>query len=141
LKFPGITKPLQQTTVEVLDNQDEGWDEKSGTPTRFFIDMGSRCLTFDRELPTSGTVQLTVLRLPLVRLTASNLTAELETQELDDELIHGALKYLYLMPDIEGYDAALAAKWESRFEADIAEILMNRGVMGPSEMVTTTEFF
>jgi hypothetical protein len=141
LKFPGVALPLPQKTTPLLDAQDPRWDEASGTPTCFVRDQGKNVLTFDRSLTVNGTVQMIVTRLPLVRLTYQDLNSDMETTGLDDELIHGALKYLYLRPDIEGYDAKLSAYWRDQFEADIATILLDRAAGGPSETVSQPEFF
>jgi hypothetical protein len=143
MKFPGVTTPLIRKTTEWLDQNDPGWDEAIGTPSHFVADTDNFTVTFNRQPVTGGTVQMNVKRLPLVRLTSSSadLAKSLEVKQLDDELIHGALKYLYLRPDIEGYDAALSKKWENQFETDISVIIQNQAAMNPKEYVCKPERF
>lgn len=141
LKFPGVTQPLIRTTTTKLDEQDPGWDELKGTPTHFVADMESFSVTFNRQPLAGGTAVLHVKRLPLVRLTTKTPNSSFEIKQLDDELIHGALKYLYLRPDIEGYDAALARKWEVKFEEDIDTITQNKAAMNPQEYICRPERF
>lgn len=141
LKFPGITSPLVQTTTEWLDQHDSGWDEAIGTPSRFVVDADACTITFDRQPVAAGTVKLGVKRLPLIPINQKPTSESPELKQLDDELIHGALKYLYIKPDHELYDAGLSAKWEKQFERDIAQIVQNKAAMNPQTWVGRPERF
>lgn len=142
LKFPGVTKPLIQTTTDWLDTNDPGWDEYQGTPTHFVVDSDDFHLTFNREPTAGGTVQMTVKRLPLTTILEKDpQSGAPEVRQLDDELIHGAMKYLYIKPDLEGYDPALSAKWANQFEMDINRITQDRAAMNPQQYVCRSERF
>lgn len=141
LKFPGITRPLVQTTTEYLDQHDPGWDEAIGTPSRFVVDADACTITFDRQPIAGGTVKLGVKRLPMVPISQKSTSDSPELKQLDDELIHGALKYLYIKPDHELYDAGLSTKWERQFERDITQIVQNKAAMNPQTWVGRPERF
>lgn len=141
LKFPGVTKPLIQKTIAWLDQYDPGWDEKTGTPSHYVVDADDFSITFNRQPLSGGTVAMTVKRYPLVSIIEKTEKLSPEVKQLDDELIHGALKYLYLKPDLEGYDPALSAKWAAQFESDIEDTKLNRAAMNPQEIVCRPERF
>ncbi len=141
LKFPGVTKPLERKTTAWLDQHDPGWDEATGTPSFFTVDSGDFVIAFNRQPITGGTVTMTVKRLPLMPLSEKETSVSPEVKQLDDELIHGALKYLYIKPDLEGYDPNLSAKWAKQFDADIDQITLNRAAMNPQEYVCRPERF
>ena len=141
LKFPGVTKPLELKTTAWLDRQDPGWDEAEGTPSFFTVDSGDFVISFNRKPITGGTVSMTVKRFPLQTLLEKSTNNSPEVKQMDDELIHGALKYLYIKPDLEGYDPNLSAKWGKQFDADIEQIALNRAAMNPQEYVCRPERF
>jgi len=141
LKFPGVTRPLDQTTIDKLDERDPGWDESGGTPTHYIVDSDDFTVTFNRQPTSGGAVSMTVKRLPKVPIVEKITSESPELKQLDDELIHGAMKYLYIKPDLEGYDPNLSAKWAKQFEADIDLINQNRAAMNPRECVCKPERF
>lgn len=141
LKFPGVTSPLVQTTTELLDQYDSGWDEAIGVPVRFVVDADACTITFDRQPVTGGTVKMGVKRLPLVPIRDKSTSESPELKQLDDELIHGALKYLYIKPDSELYDAGLSAKWDKQFERDISRIVQDKAAMNPQAWACRSERF
>lgn len=141
LKFPGVTTPLTQKNITWLDANDPGWDEKSGTPTHFAVDGDSCAITFNRQPLAGGVVLMTVKRLPLVPINEKDATQSPEVKNLDDELIHGALKYLFSKPDLEGYDPNLADKWDRQFERDIKQITQDQAALNPQELVCKPERF
>lgn len=141
MKFPGVTTPLIQKTTAWLDQHDPGWDEKTGTPSHFVVDANDFSITFNRQPLSGGTVAMTVKRYPLVSIIEKSEKLSPELKQLDDELIHGALKYLYLKPDLEGYDPSLSAKWATQFESDIKSIVQGRAAMNPQEYVCRPERF
>lgn len=141
LKYPGITKPLTQTTTAQLDQFDSGWDEATGTPTKYVVDTDDFTITFDRQPTTAGTVNMQVKRLPLIPLLSRALTDSPELKQLDYEMIHGALKYLYIRPDAETFNIDLSKKWDNQFETDIQHIIQNRAAMNPQTWVCRPERF
>jgi len=48
LKYPGVTKPLAQKTIQYFDEKDPGWDEMSGVPTMFALNLKNFTVTFNR---------------------------------------------------------------------------------------------
>ncbi len=140
-KFPGITKPLERKTTAWLDQHDPGWDEAVGDPSFFTVDSGDYIIMLNRQPVTGGTAAMTVKRLPLTPLIEKATNDSPEVKQLDDEIIHGALKYLYIKPDLEGYDPNLSAKWGKQFDADIEQIVLNRAAMNPQEYVCRPERF
>ena len=140
-KYPGITKPLERKTTAWLDQHDPGWDEAVGDPSYFTVDSGDFIVMLNRQPVTGGTVAMTVKRLPLLPLIEKATNDSPEVKQLDDEIIHGALKYLYIKPDLEGYDPNLSAKWGKQFDADIDQITLNRAAMNPQEYVCRPERF
>lgn len=141
LKFPGVTQPLVQKTSAWLDQHDPGWDEKTGTPSHYVVDADDFSITFNRQPLSGGAVAMTVKRYPLVPIIEKTVKLFPEVKQLDDELIHGALKYLFLKPELEGYDSALSTKWAAQFESDIENIIQNRAAMNPQEIVCRPERF
>jgi hypothetical protein len=141
LKFPGVTKPLERKTTAWLDQNDSGWDEAKGTPSFFTVDSGDYIICFNRQPISGGTATMTVKRLPLVSLIEKSQNDSPEIKQLDDEIIHGALKYLFIKPELEGYDPDLSAKWALQFEADIKQITQNRAAMNPQVNICRPERF
>ena len=141
MKFPGVTKPLMQKTTAWLDQHDQGWDEAEGVPSCYTVDSGDYIVSFNRKPVSAGTVTMMVKRFPLLPLISKQTSESPEVKQLDDELIHGALKYLFNKPDLEGYDPALSGKWGQQFEADIEQVEQNRAAMNPQEYVCCPERF
>ncbi len=141
LKFPGVTTPIRQTTSAWLDQSDPGWDEMEGTPTRYVIDTDCYTITFNRQPISGGIAQMMVKRLPLTPINEKAQNDVPEIRQLDDELIHGGLKYLYLQPNTEGYDSTLSDRWGKEFEADIKRITQDRAAMNPQCTVCRPERF
>jgi hypothetical protein len=150
LKYPGVHQPLEQTTFEKLDGIDPGWDEIDGTlgvpsargvPSLYVVDFNTGLLTFNRQPIADGVVRLQVKRLPLADLSATDMTTSPEIKQLDDELIHGALKFAYLKDDSRTFDPTRAKVWGDTFESDIRQITQNRAAFNPREYTTVPERF
>lgn len=141
LKFPGVTQPLAQKTLAWLDQYDPGWDEKNGTPSHYVVDADDFSITFNRQPVSGGTVAMAVKRYPLIPIIEKTEKLSPEVKQLDDEIIHGALKYLFLKPDLEGYDAALSTKWAAQFESDIEDIIQTRAAINPQQYICRPERF
>ena len=139
LKYPGVTKPLPITTMDVLDQKDPGWDERTGTPSAFILDADNFTITFNRQPVVSGVVSLWVKRLPLNDLSVSNLNAYPEIKQYEDELIHGALKYAYLKDDNRTFDPVRAGIWGKQFNEDISLIIRDKAARTPQEWVCSSE--
>jgi len=138
LFYPGVTNPLTQKSRLFLDQFDPGWVGKSGTPTLFCTDYETGKVTFNRVPEADGTAKMNVCRLPLKRLSAasSGLTESPEIQEWDDQLIHGALKWAYILDDNHVQDKAAAKRWLDVFEIDISLLTINKAALSPQAWVT-----
>jgi hypothetical protein len=140
LKFPGVTKPLKLTSQGELDAFDSGWDEMTGTPELFFVSPAEGTITFNRRPMSGGTVTMTVRRLPLQNFTVGGLTSsspeKLELFGFDDEVCHGALKYLYLRDDKKTFDPTRANVWSNQFEEDIRQIIRKMAAISPEVFVS-----
>lgn len=142
LKWPNVSKPLTQTTTTYLDQFDEGWEDFTGTPTHFVVDSDAFTIIFNRRPIAAATVNMTVKRLPLTPLNEKDATEESpELKQLDDEMIHGALKYLFIKVDVESFNVDLAKKWDNQFETDITFLRQNRAAMNPYVPICKPERF
>jgi hypothetical protein len=141
LKYPGVTKPLLQKTIQHFDDKDPGWDEMSGVPTMYAVDFESFTVTFNRQPVAVGTVKMGVKRLPLNDLSEVNMAAFPEIRQYEDELIHGALKWAYLKDDSRTFDPVRAGVWKKTFDDDIARITQDKAAMNPQEHICRAERF
>ncbi len=141
LRFPGVARPLEQMTMERMDQMYPYWESEKGTPDAFMVDLDNFTITFNRQPTAGGVVSLAVKRLPLADITENSLTASPEIRQMDDEMIHGALKYAYLKDDLETFDPVRSGVWSKVFESDIAQIVRNRAAFNPADTVCRAERF
>lgn len=141
LKYPGVTKPLDSTSIEKLDEENPSWEDGVGLPGRYVLDPRSSTITFDNKPTENATVSMSVRRLPLLTLISKATSLSPEIKELDDEMIHGALKFLYLKPDAETFNVDLSKKWDNQFETDIRQIIQNQATMSPKTWISKPERF
>ena len=141
LRFPGVVKPLTSATVEQLDAEEPGWDDRKGTPSRYTVDFETGLLTFNRQPLSGGVVSMSVKRLPLLNFSDTKLDASPEIKQRDDELIHGALKYAYLKDDKLTYDPSRASAWAAIFEKDKTQIRQDQAAYNPQILVMRPERF
>lgn len=141
LKYPGVTIPLTRVTTDWLDRNNPEWESRTGLPSFYVLDTDSLTITFDSKPLVAGTVNMTVKRLPLLPLLDREMSDFPELQQLDDELIHGALKYLYMKADAETFDTDMVKRWEDQFETDIAKIVQNRAAFNPQITICRPERF
>ena len=113
--------------------ENRSWIGKRGRPERYMTDFQLGALTFDKEPEWGGTVQIGVIRLPLID--PKQPTDEFEIREYDLALIHGALKYLYSKgykrEDTETHDPIKESRWRNEFEADIKQIIQDQAALQP----------
>lgn len=161
--FPNFTQTglylLGRTTTEYLNSEHhhhrggfsydydtescETWIGRTGHVHRYMTDFQSQSLTFDRVPEYEGTVQVGVIRLPLVDMNLLDPDSAPEIQERDLALIHGALKGLYskgyAIEDQESFNPIKESRWRKEFEADIAMITQDLAAMQPKETVCRPE--
>ncbi len=138
LFYPGIRLPLAQKSRAYLDQFDPGWLGKSGTPTMFCTDYETGKITFNRVPEADGTATLNICRLPLARLSATSagLQASPELQEMDDQLIHGGLKWSYILDDNHVQDKKAASHWNGVFETSMSLLTVGKAHLSPQAWVT-----
>lgn len=141
LKYPGVTKPLAQKTIQYFDEIDPGWDEMAGVPTMFAVDLKNHAVTFNRQPVAVGIVRMGVNHLPINDLSESNMNAYPSIRQYEDELIHGALQFCYLKDDSRTFDPVRSGVWEKRFNKDIDRIIQDQAALNPREWVTRPERF
>ncbi len=141
LKLSGVAQPLLRTTVEILDRDCPGWEDTTGVPEFYILEAGANSIIFDKTPAAGYTASLTVKRLPLFTLQEKETSASPELQQLDDELIHGALKYLYLKPDAETFNIDMSKKWDNQFETDVKAIVQNKAALSPQSIYCRPERF
>ena len=130
---------LMRTNADFLNDHDDrrfenrSWIGRRGRPERYMTDFQLGALTFDKEPEWGGTVQIGVIRLPLID--PKQPTDEFEIREYDLALIHGALKYLYSKgykrEDTETHDPIKESRWRNEFEADIKQIIQDQAALQP----------
>jgi hypothetical protein len=122
---------------------ERGWIGRIGRVERFMTDFQYKSLTFDHVPLWGGTVQIGVIRLPLVNLTAKEPENEPEIKEYNLALIHGALKYAYSKgfkrEDSETHDPIKESRWKNQFEEDIRQIQRDKAVMSPDDITCRPE--
>lgn len=139
LLFPGSTKPLSRTTRGVLDQLDQGWYVREGTPTHYVVDISSKQITFNRQPTSGGTVTLGVKRRPLTPFTEANIDSDEPEFDYDDELCHAALVKLYLKDDKKTFDPARSRHWAAEHENDIRTIIREQAALSPNIYVMRPE--
>lgn len=116
-RLDGQVQSLNIASVEQMDLDSPGWESQAyGLPTCLVTERTGQSLTA-RLWPipvTSGTLLLTVNRLPLTNLTTDASSPEIPTQ-YHMRLIDWMVRQALLKPDAETFDADGAARAEKRF--------------------------
>lgn len=124
LTFQG--RPLEETSVEALDEGSPGWETRQGQPRGFIFEQTSGVQAARvRLVPTpnqAGTIALTVYRGTLKPLNSGQDTAKPEIHER----YHARLKdwiycCAYLKQDVETLDKSRAAEFEAQFTQSFGE--------------------
>jgi hypothetical protein len=141
LKYPGVTVPLAQTTVNILDRADSGWEAKEGTPTLFVVNR-NKTITFNRQPIADGTVTMTVKRKPLEKFSAADADTEMIGPEFDydDALLHGAAMKLYLKDDKKTFDPTRSRMWGQEYRDDIDKIIRDQAALSPQIHIMRPEW-
>lgn len=98
----GSTRPLVQTTKRVLDLTYALWASASGDERSFFIGDTNK-LTIYKKPDGSGTLRLTISRLPLVAMSADGDSPEIDAQ-YHDGMIDWVLYRAYSKQDSKTLD-------------------------------------
>lgn len=129
---PGLPhgRPLQRTTYRYLDENHPGWQERSGDPESYCLDLDRGLIWLDRKplVEYAGGV-LTVHRLPLADLAlaiepttadpAAVLTDSVELEipaQYHVDLLDWVEHLAYLKRDVETYNEQRSAAAGARFE-------------------------
>jgi len=138
ISYPGSRQPLIQKDLSWFNQHDANWLGRIGTPTHFTTDYETDRITFNRVPDATGIAKMQVSRLPLKRLsaTAAGLQESPELVNIDDTLIHGALKWLYMLDDDHVKEESTATHWSSVFESDIRLLQLGKANLNPQKWVT-----
>lgn len=114
-------RPLDETSVEELDDDCPGWENWKGSPRLFIFDQASGARPASIRLvriPTQAdTLSLTVYRGALNPLTAANGTAKPELPErFHERLKDWVYRCAYLKQDADAFDKSKAIEFEASFE-------------------------
>ena len=109
----GATRPLIQTTKRVLDLTIPSWASHSGDERSFFIGDTNK-LTVYKKPDGSGTLRLTVSRLPLVAMSADDDTPEIDEQ-YHDGMVDWVLYRAYSKQDSKTLDPEKAEVHKNAF--------------------------
>ncbi|OGA63069.1 MAG: hypothetical protein A2710_26590 [Burkholderiales bacterium RIFCSPHIGHO2_01_FULL_64_960] len=114
-------RPLDETSVEELDDDCPGWENWKGSPRLFIFEQASGARPASIRLvriPTQAdTLSLTVYRGALNPLTAANGTAKPELPErFHERLKDWVYRCAYLKQDADAFDKSKAIEFEASFE-------------------------
>lgn len=121
----GGTYPLQPVTTAQMDEEHGGWQAETGEPRAYLTDWETGEL---RVIPTptaAGTLELQVVRLPLVALNDLEDTPEVHAR-FHRDLRHWIVKRAFEKRDSETEDLKRAAQAEARFIAAFGDGLSAR---------------
>jgi hypothetical protein len=116
-RLDGQVQPLEIISVEQMDADEPGWESQSyGLPSCLVTERaGATLMARLWPIPVaSGTLLLTVNRLPLTNLLTDASSPEIPVQ-YHVRLIDWMVRQALLKPDAETFDADGAAKAEKRF--------------------------
>lgn len=126
------TDPLVQMSYRDLDEQRYGWEDDTGTPTGYVLDWETGKLRFDYTPDADNTLNMTVIRDPLVEMNDVEDSPEIN-ERYHRSLIHWMKYRAYTSDDDEKRDDAKAARALAWFEqefgqksAAIDEVFMSR---------------
>ena len=114
-------RPLDETSVEELDDECPGWENWKGSPRLFIFEQASGARPASIRLvriPTQAdTLSMTVYRGALNPLTAANGTAKPELPErFHERLKDWVYRCAYLKQDADAFDKSKAIEFEASFE-------------------------
>ena len=107
-------KPLQPKTYSWLDTNLSDWRTQTDAQAVYYLLDGNNTL---RLVPTPATTTANMydIRVAVKPLRTATVLDDLLVNRFDEELIHGALAYLYVIPKKEWSDPGMAAFHEARF--------------------------
>lgn len=98
-----------------LDRREKGWEQNTGEPTSYMLDMQQRKIFFNFIPEADATVYLTVSRLPILVLSADDDMPEIPEQYHYD-LVYWVKKLAYEKRDSEANNLDLSRFSEESFE-------------------------
>lgn len=125
--YPSATIPLLKAEAWELDLTTPSWEELSGTPQYYVLDVTTGYIVLTPKPDAVGTYSLTVSRLPLTELDASALTASPDIPELyHRSLLPWAKHMAYSKPDSQTLDLQKAKIEYDKFSAEVEWIHRER---------------
>lgn len=128
------TVPLTRRSVAYMDENCPGWDDTNagtGTPYVWIPDHQVGYISLWPVPSSSGTLYLTVERLPAAQLTTANITAlpavTIEFPVMwQEDLVNGALASCYAKRMNETYHPAKVAEYEGRWQAFLLDCVRHQ---------------
>jgi hypothetical protein len=113
-RMTGETNPLGRVSFPVMDGCCPGWESHTGVPEAFITGMYKGIHLY--PLPTApGTLNLTVVRAPLVEMTDTDSVPEIPV-DYHRTLISWIKHKVYAIQDVEVYDKGLSTLALAEFE-------------------------
>ncbi|MCK0507904.1 DUF6682 family protein [Aromatoleum anaerobium] len=125
VRLTGNSTPLVPVTTAQLDEEHPGWEDETGEPSCYLTDWETGEI---RVVPTPtavGTLELQVVRLPLVALNDMEDTPEIHAR-FHRDLRHWIVKRAFSVLDSERQDKDRAKDAESRFALAFGDPLSAR---------------
>lgn len=120
VKLASRSLPLQRASFRDLDEETPGWDAHTGTVMAFITDLDSGKVRLYRTPTAADTLNLTVVRLPLVEMTNVDDTPEIDSR-YHRNLRHWLRYRAYSKQDAETKDDKKAAEALALFEQEFGK--------------------
>jgi hypothetical protein len=117
VKWSAADRPLRRISWKDLDNDSPGWESHAGTVAGYVGDYQKRKIRLYRTPDVTGTLALTVIRLPLVGLQSLTDTPEIDAH-LHIKLVPWVVYRARSIEDTELYDPRKAAVALGEFETE-----------------------
>jgi len=116
---------LEPTTRDVLDDEYQGWDDDTGTPTKFILDFTGKIRLYPIPI-ANATLYLSVTRYPLTQLFVATDTASPEIPwQYHTKLLPGILSLAYAKDDSEAIDMKRSQLNEMAWQKNVNDIQQN----------------
>lgn len=125
VRLAGNVTPLVPVTTAQMDEEHAGWEDETGEPSAYLTDWETGRLRVIPEPTAAGTLELQVVRLPLVALNDMEDTPEIHAR-FHRDLRHWIVKRAFSVRDSEREDTKRAAEAEARFAAAFGPSLSAR---------------
>lgn len=115
------TQPLRKISFKDLDQQQPGWQTRTGSPDRYCLDFESGRVWFNRKPTVADVARLFVVRMPLEALTFDTKSCPEIAIAYHRPLHHWIAYRAYSKDDADTKDDAKAARHLASFEQEFGE--------------------